>query len=72
MSAEKFIWKLQTFFPAGDSLGWAAGESLNIIDAWNEECALTLRSTTGTTKKTFGKAFVVSAVSDPVCVPAWV
>lgn len=60
------------FFPAGDSLGWATGESLNIVDAWNEECAITLRSTTGTTKKHIGKAFVVSAVSDPVCVPAWV
>lgn len=68
-------WKvhMETFSPAGDSLGWAAGESLNIIDTWNEECVITLRSTSGTTaKKMLGKAFVLSAVSDPVCVPAWV
>ena len=47
-------WKVHketiSFFPAGDSLGWAAGESLNNIDAWNEECALTLRGTVGTRK----------------------
>lgn len=45
-------------------------ESLNIIDAWNEECAITLGSTSGTTEKWLGKVFVVSSVSDPVCVPA--
>lgn len=31
-------------------MGWTAGEFLKTVDVWNEEYALTLRGTAGTTK----------------------